>query len=79
MYKSFLKFSKIQDANYGHSCILGLDYRDALPIRFVLGHNSLKIKWMGFSGNDYRVATFSKLYLTALGFIMQNLKLIGHL
>ena len=29
------------------------------------------------SGNDYRVATLSKLYLTTIGIIMQNLESIG--
>ena len=31
----------------------------------------------GFSGNDYRVAALSKLYLTVIGINMQSLKSIG--
>ncbi len=31
----------------------------------------------GHSGEDYRVATLSKLYLTTTGITMQNLKSIG--
>ena len=33
----------------------------------------------GLSGNDYRVATFSKSYLPVTGIIMQSLKSIGQL
>ena len=37
-------------------------------------------KWTyGHSGNDYRVATLSKLYLTTTGTIMQSLKSIVQL
>ena len=31
----------------------------------------------GHSGNDYKVAALSKLYLTVIGIIIQNLKSIG--
>ena len=31
----------------------------------------------GLSGNDYGVATLSKLYLTVIGIIMQSMKSIG--
>ena len=38
----------------------------------------LMFKWMyGHSGNAYRVATLSKLYLTTTGITMQSLKSIG--
>ncbi len=36
------------------------------------------LKWTyGLSGNDYRVAEHTKLYLTVKGFNMQILDLIG--
>ena len=39
---------------------------------------STYLKWTyGYSGNDYRVAKFSKTYLTIMGITMQSLKSIG--
>ena len=59
---------------------LGLYYRVAsLKILFfvVPGINIPKIRSNGHSGNDYRVATLSKSYLTTTGITMQSLKSIG--
>ena len=36
-------------------------------------HNFLRLAYR-FIGNDYRDEMFSKLYLTVIGIIMQNLK-----
>ena len=37
-----------------------------------------KFKWtFGLFGQNYRVATLSKMYLTVLGIIIQSLKSIG--
>ena len=39
--------------------------------------NETRFKWTyGFSGNDYKVATLTKSYLTVIGITMQSLKSI---